>query len=620
MRKVVKIDPQKKIGTPNPKMWGIFYEEINHAGDGGLYAELISNRNFADAEIPEGAFYSNGKIRTTNGFTENFKGPNEPLTELPYWSIKKSVGAMADMERIYDEPRNPDCPVQLRLSFKGKVRLVNKGYWGICANEGGYHGFVIIKSSDISEAKVGLMRKDGSVVASAIISGICEEYRKTEFAFNVQTPDSDTRFFIEVDGCGEIFLDFVSLMPDNAVNGIFRKDLFEMLDGMKPGFLRFPGGCVVEGINLENAIHWKETIGPIEDRPGHWDLWSYRCTDGMGMLEFCLLGEALGADLMYVFNVGMSCQARKSEHVDGEELDWWIQNTLDGIEYICGDVSTKWGAKRAEDGHPEPFNLKYLEIGNENWGEVYWKRYSTFRDILKEKYPYITLISNVRIPDETCELVDDHYYTSPEIFPAMFDRYSGDGEKVYVGEYACNSNVGYGNLLSAISEATFMTHMENCCDRVRIASYAPLFCNENDRRWSVNLINFDRSGVFGLPSYYVQKLFATYTVDTVIENDANIVKGSNSNLYVTTGISGNELIIKVANYNNEAIATEFICNGICEGDYELITVSSENATDTNTVLYPRNVADSLSIEKAENGKIKTDIGAMSFNVIKVKIK
>ncbi|MBE6897265.1 MAG: hypothetical protein E7477_09265 [Ruminococcaceae bacterium] len=620
MKKVVKIDHTQKIGTPNPKMWGIFYEEINHAGDGGIYAELISNRNFADAEYPEGAFYSSGKIRTVTGFTDTFNGSKEPITPLPSWSLKKAVGSMADIERIYDDPRNPECPVQLRMMFKGKVKLVNKGYWGICAKEGGYHGFVIVKSSDICKAKVGLMRKDGSVVASSEIDGICSEYKKIDFSFTVTTPDTDTRFFIEVDGCGEVFFDFVSLMPDNAVNGIFRKDLFEMLDGMKPGFLRFPGGCVVEGITLENAIHWKKTVGPIEDRPGHWDLWGYRCTDGMGMLEFCMLGEALGADLMYVFNVGMSCQARQSESADGEALDWWIRNTLDGVEYICGDVSTKWGSKRAANGHPEPFKLKYLEIGNENWGELYWKRYTMFRDLLKEKYPDITLISNVRVPDETYDLVDDHYYTSPEVFPAMYDKYSGDGEKVYVGEYACNSNVGYGNLLSAISEATFMTHMENCCDRVRIASYAPLFCNENDRRWSVNLINFDRSGVFGLPSYYVQKLFATNPVEYVVKNDADIIKGSNSNLYVTSGVCGDELIIKVANFNPEAIATEFICDAIKEGDYELTVVSSENETDTNTVLYPRNVADSLSVEKANNGKIKTDIEAMSFNVIKVKIK
>ncbi|MBQ4628345.1 MAG: hypothetical protein IJB44_04640 [Clostridia bacterium] len=620
MKKTVNIFPEQKIGTPNPNMWGVFYEEINHAGDGGLYAELIRNRNFADQEVAEGAFYSSGKIRTVKGFTDDFNSNHEPWTPLPGWSLKKTVGAMADMERIYDDPRNPECPVQLRMMFKGKVRLVNKGYWGISAKEGGYHGFVIAKSEDISTAKVGLMKKDGSVVASTLIEGLGAEYKKIDFAFTVTTPDMDTRFFIEVDGSGEIVFDFVSLMPDNAVCGVFRKDLFDMLDGMKPGFLRFPGGCVIEGITLENAIHWKKTVGNIEDRPGHWDLWGYRCTDGMGMLEFCMLGEALGADLMYVFNVGMSCQARNSEYVDGEELDWWIQNMLDGVEYICGDVSTPWGAKRAADGHPEPFNLKYLEIGNENWGEVYWKRFPIFRDLLREKYPDITLISDVRVPNETCDLVDDHYYTTPEIFPSMFDRYSGEGEKVYVGEYACNSNVGYGNLLSAISEATFMTHMENCCDRVRIASYAPLLCNENNRRWPVNLINFDRSGVFGLPSYYVQKLFATNAVEAVVKNDADIVKGSNSNLYITSGIAGDDLIIKIANFNPEAIATEFICDAIKEGDYELTVVSSENETDTNTVLYPRNVADSVNTEKAENGKIKVDIGAMSFNVIKVKIK
>jgi len=614
MNKTVRIDTGKVIGTPNPKMWGIFYEEINHAGDGGLYAELIFNRNFADRELPEGSFYADGKVITPNNHRENF----DLSDPLPGWTLKNSVGTTAVMKKIYDAPRNPKCAAQLQLTFDGCARLVNSGYWGINAKAGGYNGFIIARSADTASVKVGLMRKDGSVLASTVIDGIAAAYTKLPFALTVATPDSDARFFIEAEGKGTLVLDFVSLFPDDTC-GVFRRDLLDMLKGMKPGFLRFPGGCVVEGITLRNAIHWKDTVGPIEDRPGHWDLWDYRCTDGLGMLEFCLLGETLDADLMYVCNCGLSCQCRKNENAAGEEHDWWLQNALDGIEYICGDVTTTWGAKRAEDGHPAPFNLRYVEIGNENSGDLYAVRYKKFREVIAQKYPNLELIADERVEGAQYDLADDHYYVAPAQFPALCGKYDGPGEKVYVGEYACNQDVGYGNLLGAISDATFMTHMENCCDRVRIASYAPLFCNDNDRKWPVNLINFDRSRVFGLPSYYVQKLFALNAVDQVVANDSEIVAGASTNLFVTAGVKGDELVIKAANFNPEAAATEFVSERIAAGEACVVLVAGEKETDTNSLLYPENVTDVQTTAAAQDGKLAIELPAWSFAVIRVKL-
>jgi len=388
---------------------------------------------------------------------------------------------------------------------------------------------------------------------------------------------------------------------------------------MKPGFLRFPGGCVVEGINLENAIHWKNTIGAIEDRPGHWDLWGYRCTDGLGMLEFCLLGEALEADLMYVMNCGLSCQGRNPEFADGAELDTWVQDALDAIEYIKGDINTKWGAKRAEDGHPEPFNLRYVEIGNENWGPEYFSRYALFRAAIREKYPELEIIADCLIQGEDYDLRDDHYYTVPHTFPHMNGRYKNEKEKIYVGEYACNAEVGYGNLLSAISEATFMTDMENCCDTVRIASYAPLFCNDNNRKWGVNLINFDRKYVFGLPSYYVQKLFACNKTEYVVENDCEFIKGAETNLFVTAGIDGNELVIKAVNFGTEDIEAEFLSERIAAGKVGIYAVSGENPTDTNSLLYPKNIIDVKMEATAEKGRLELRMTPWSFAVIRVAV-
>lgn len=376
---------------------------------------------------------------------------------------------------------------------------------------------------------------------------------------------------------------------------------------------------MAEGLTLENAIHWKNTVGPIEDRPGHFDLWGYRATDGLGMLEFCKLGELLGADLMYVFNCGMSCQARNSESADEAGVGQWLQDALDGIEYICGDVTTKWGARRVEDGHPQPFNLRYLEIGNENWGEDYRGRYRKFFDVLREKYPNLTLISNFREPDTEFDLVDDHYYTNPRVFPTMSEKYAGEGESVYVGEYACNYEVGYGNLLAAVSEATFMTAMENCCDRVRIASYAPLFCNDHDRRWPVNLINFDNNHVFGLPSYYVQKLFGNDAVEQVLATDNKIEAGKDTNLYLTAGIRGDTLIIKAANFGPQRTLASFVCDGIAAGEAEISLVTSAKETDTNSLLYPEYVLESHFMIGSENGKVEYVFAPYSFAVIRVKL-
>lgn len=617
MKKQIMVDRNAVIGTPNEKMWGIFYEEINHAGDGGIYAELIRNRSFADSNSPEGCFVADGKYRNPNGYEEPFDN-SDPL---PGWSLAPAYGARAWMEKTEEAPRNPDAPSQLLLTVNGKVRLINEGFWGIPARKTGYYGFVIARAEGISDMKVGICRKDGSVLGVTEIP-VGTDFAKAEYCFEVEKADENARFFIEVDGNGSVWFDFVSLFADDTYAGEkygFRSDLVEMLKSMKPGFLRFPGGCVVEGLTLENAIHWKKTIGPIEDRPGHFDLWGYRATDGLGMLEFCKLGEILGADLMYVFNCGMSCQARHSERASEAEFAQWLQDALDGIEYICGDVSTKWGARRAADGHPEPFNLRYLEIGNENWGEVYRENYQVFYEVLREKYPNLTLISNFREPGTEFDLVDDHYYTNPRVFPAMNETYAGEGDKVYVGEYACNSEVGYGNLLAAVSEATFMTAMENCCDRVRIASYAPLFCNDHDRRWPVNLINFDNNRVFGLPSYYVQKLFATETVEKVLKTDNRILSGKNTNLYVTAGIKGDTLVIKAANFGPERTAASFGCDGIVAGEAEVRLVTSEKETDTNSLLYPEYVSESRFGIESKDGQVDYVFAPYSFAVIRVKL-
>ncbi|MGI5893680.1 MAG: alpha-L-arabinofuranosidase C-terminal domain-containing protein [Candidatus Merdivicinus sp.] len=619
MRQQITIYPDQVIGTPNPRMWGIFYEEINHAGDGGLYAELLRNRNFADANLPEDTVYADGKVHTKGGHVENF----DPTDPLPGWSMTCMEGAAASMDRTRENPRNPECPEQLRLGVLragNGVLAVNSGYWGIPVKAQEYYGFIILRGEGMHQVKVGMMYSSGVVLCEQEIP-VTEDFVKVPYRFSCPANTTNARFFIRAEEAGILYVDFVTLFPaDTYLNRPygFRRDLMEMLRGLRPGFLRFPGGCVVEGIDLANAIHWKKTRGPIEDRPGHWDLWGYRATDGLGMLEFCQLAEDLDAEIMYVVNCGMSCQFRKSELADEQGIDDWLQNALDGIEYIYGDVHTKWGAVRAADGHPEPFRLKYVEIGNENWGEDYHLRYRKFYRVIKEKYPELTLIATQMVPDAPMDMVDDHYYTPPQRFPNMWDTYEGDGIPVYVGEYACNSEVGYGNLTGAVSDATFMIRMENRCDRIRIASYAPLFCNDHDRRWPVNLINFDGSRVFGIPSYEVQRLFAQYAPENVWATDCNPRKGADSNLYVTAGEKAGNAVIKAANFGTEAIEAEFCLNGKEVHTAEGWLLASESGKDTNTLLDPAMVSAVKVPVSVKNGKVIFRFPANSFGVILVK--
>ena len=289
----------------------------------------------------------------------------------------------------------------------------------------------------------------------------------------------------------------------------------ETLEAMRPAFVRWPGGCVVEGITLSNRIKWKETIGDPVTRPGVYDTWGYRTTMGFGYHEFLQFCEDIGAGGMFVCNVGLGCQGRVGDACKEDEVDSFIEDVLDAIDYALGDGTTEWSRKRVENGHPAPFPLKYVEIGNENWGPVYEKRYDKFYKAIKEKYPQLKLISTLGLGGqhrhERVDMIDPHWYVSPEFFFAsdkLFDQQERGDYEIYIGEYAVNQNVGGGNLLGALAEAAFLTGVERNSDLVKMASYAPLFENVNDRVWPTNLIWFDSYRVMGRSSYQVQKMYA----------------------------------------------------------------------------------------------------------------
>lgn len=487
------------VGEVGPKLgplhYGIFFEEINHAGDGGLYAELVRNRSFEEGDTPVG-----WQLLVPKGASAS-------------WSIDKSL------------PINKNNPSCLRLDVSavngGRVAVFNEGYWGLPVKKGaGYRCSFYARSEGgfAGPIHVSLEGKDGKVYASTEVKRVSAVWKKFRCALVSKAEDDNARLVLSVSSPGRVFLDMVSLFPEKTykrrANGL-RPDLVKMLADMRPSFCRFPGGCFVEGDRIANAFRWKQTIGDPAARKTHWNLWGYYSTNGLGFHEYLQLCEDLRMEPVFVINCGMAHE----DVVPMEKIDEWVQDALDAIEYANGSTSTTWGALRAANGHPKPFNLKFIEIGNENSGPAYEERYARFYDAIKARYPQIKIIANVPVKSRPVEILDEHYYSTPEWFMAnstRYDKYDRKGPKIYVGEYAVTQRCGKGNLLAAVAEAAFMIGMERNADVVQMASYAPLFVNVNDRRWNPDAICFDATRVYGTPSYHVQKLFSRNRGDVVL--------------------------------------------------------------------------------------------------------
>lgn len=507
------IDVSKKGISISPTHYGIFFEDINHAADGGLYAELLRNRSFEDASSPE------------------------------YWTLITQGSAIASISLDSETLLNSSQKKSLKLSSvsasaTARAAVYNTGFWGINAVKGRtYKLSFFARSNDVFTGKItaSLESAAGMKYAQAVVEGVNAGWQKFTCTLTSTGNDTNARLVLAVNSNGIVWFDVVSLFPptfNDHENGL-RPELAQLLADLKPKFVRFPGGCFVEGDVLANRFQWKNTIGKIEERPGHYNLWGYRTSDGMGYHEFLQLSEDLNAEPLYVINVGVA----HNDFQPYTNLNDYIQDALDAIEYANGDVSTTYGAMRAANGHPSPFILKYLEVGNENYfNDNYGNRYLKFYNAIKAKYPYMQMIGNVAAwgtdnPTWTfshpVDLLDEHYYRNPQWFINQYnkyDTYSRTGAKIYVGEYAVTSDCGLGNLSAAIGEAVFMAGMEKNSDIVPLNSYAPIFVNVNDRKWNPDMICFDASAVYCTPSYYVQKLFANNigTVDIPINDSLNM--------------------------------------------------------------------------------------------------
>jgi len=508
-RLTVHVDrPGAKI---SPTLYGIFFEEINRAGDGGLYAEMLQNRSFEDD-----------------------RGGNENIPiKTPGWTLLKPPGCEAAIALDASLPLNPKNPHALRLDISkidsGRVGLANEGFHGIAIRKGAVYAFSIHARAGTSfhgPLLVSLETSDGHKLATFEFDGVSTAWKKFTCTLTASETTVSARLVVGTTSAGTLWIDQVSLVPKETWKGRphgLRRDLAEMLREMQPSFVRFPGGCYVEGDKLANAFRWKNSIGDLCERPGHWNLWGYRSTDGLGYHEYLQLCEDLGAEPLYVFNCGMSHVEQNAPGVANvPALAEYLQDALDAIEYANGPVESKWGGLRAKAGHPAPFALNYLEIGNENSGPTYDKHYKLFYDAIKAKYPQMHIVANCMTRPGPVEINDEHYYNSPEFFMAQanrYDAYDRKGPKVYVGEYAVTQGCGKGNLSAALGEAAFMTGMERNSDVVVMASYAPLFVHCDWRQWNPNAINYDGSRVYGTPSYYVQKMFSQYRGDVVLGLD-----------------------------------------------------------------------------------------------------
>ena len=519
-----------------PSMYGVFFEEINHAGDGGLYAELVNNRSFEELEMPKGYHAQSEKLypkKVPNHLTGEIKNPSYRWTTepVPAWSL---VGD-ASMTLTKENPKFTSAPNNLKVTIANvtkPVQLINRGYWGMAVKAGEkYHLRTIIRPAANYTGKITakLLSENGDVIATAEVHvDKNNQWNDSKKTLVPSTTDARAKLALEFESKGTVYIDYVSLFPENTFNGRengSRADLAEMIAGLKPAFVRWPGGCVVEGITLDNRFEWKKTLGDPAARPGEYSTWGYRCSYGFGYYELLQLCEDLGSEAMFVCNVGIGCQYRMGDASPESEIPYYLDECMDAIEYAIGGIDTEWGAKRAAAGHPEPFPLKYIEIGNENKGAEYEKRFDIFYKAIKAKYPQLVLISNHDLRGigkiEKTDMIDPHWYETPAFFfnnTTIFDTHPRDKYTVYVGEYACKKEVGSGNMIGALSEAAFITGMERNGDLVTMTSFAPLLENRNDRNWAVNLIWFDTDQVVGRSSYYVQKMFAEHKPDYMVES------------------------------------------------------------------------------------------------------
>jgi alpha-L-arabinofuranosidase len=634
----VKLNETK--ATVSPTMWGVFFEDINMGADGGIYAELVKNRSF-----------------------EFFK-------PLMGWTLHRKQAVEGDLLVINRQGENSSNPRFLRVTArntpKGELGMTNEGFRGMGIKKGMQYDFSVMYRQQKPGINIHaeLLNAAGEVIGATVLepksTGADWQKQQVSFAAAATEPKAKLRLWFE--GEGVIDLDMISLFPQDTWKGRpggLRADMVQMLADMKPGFLRFPGGCIVEGYDLSQRYEWKKTVGPVENRQLKINRWNFEFahrpapdyfqTFGLGFFEYFQLAEDIGAEPVPILNAGMACQFNSGEVVPLEELDPYVQDALDLIEFANGDTTTTWGKLRAEMGHPAPFNLKMLGIGNENWGPQYMERLDIFTKAIKEKYPHIQLITSAgtdpnfkpfseegfayldkELRKRNADIIDEHYYRRPEWFlqnANRYDSYPRNGPKIFAGEYAAQSENGASpsnrnNLMTALSEAAFLTGLERNADVVTMASYAPLFAHVDGWQWSPDLIWVNNLQTFGTPNYYVQKLFALNKGTKVVPITASneVVAGKDS-LYASAVIDENagELIIKLVNVSRHPQMTSILLEGLKSAvpDAKRIVMQGQDLAGGNNFESPKQIAPVEKMLPVKNKKIDLAVEPYSFSVFRI---
>lgn len=619
-----------------PTMYGIFFEDINMAADGGVYAELVKNRSFEFA-MPLAAW------------TEHKKDNGDGRTEV--------------INRAVERPDNAHFIKTYITTGTGFYGFSNEGFRGMGIKEGEEYCFSVIakQEGDINiKLSVELHGDNDAIIGKAELTPTNKEWNRYIVKFKSTATVQKAQLYVWMSGKGIIDLDMISLFPEHTWKnrpGGLRADLVQKLADIKPGFLRFPGGCIVEGRELNNRYQWKKSIGDIDKRENIINRWNtefkhrpapdYYQTFGLGFMEYFMTAEDIGASPLPILNCGMACEFNTAELVPLDKLDPYVQDALDLIEFANGDAGTKWGKLRTDLGHPAPFNLKMIGVGNEQWGPQYIERWKIFTKAIKSKYPNVKIVSalgpspqgkefdllNTTFRSLGADILDEHYYAPPKWFrdnARRYDKYDRKGPKIFAGEYAAQSVAtvspqNKNNWECALSEAAFMTGLERNADVVNMASYAPLFAHVEGWQWTPNLIWFDNLKSYATPNYYVQQLFSlnkgTDVVPLTLNNEA--VAGQND-CYATACLdkNTNQLVIKFVNTGTSVQNVNFKITGSrgYQKQASVTTLRSDSKAAENSLATPTAVSPVESIANVSGNGLKLAIEPYSFKIIRLKNK
>jgi alpha-L-arabinofuranosidase len=621
------IDAAHPVNVVSPTLYGLMTEEINYAYDGGMYAEMVRNRTFhADWSGVLDWYLVEKGAASAKMTPDRSTGPSEALKS----SLKLEVA---------------------HASAQSQAGLLNTGYWGMALRPGTtYKGSLWAKAgAEIGPVTVSLVSDHtGKAVASAELTGVGTEWKEHAFTLKTGAIEASKANHLEitVGRAGTLWLNLVSLLPPayhDRANGN-RVDLMEKLAAMHPQFLRFPGGNYLEGDRIQDRFDWKKTIGPLVDRPGHPSPWGYHSSDGLGLLEFFEWCEDLKMQPVMAVYAGYSLGG---EHVNpGSDLDSYVQDALDEIEYATGSTATKWGAVRAQNGHPEPFKLTYVEIGNEDWfdrSNSYDGRFSQFFKAIKAKYPELQLIATAPVKSVTPDVLDEHYYVratqnfanathyDPNSTDSVakqnwdnghFEKVDRNGPKIFVGEWATREGSPTPNMGAALGDAAWMTGFERNSDLIIMASYAPLLVNVNPggMQWAPDLIGYDAINSYGSPAYYAQVMFGSYLGDHKLAS--TVSEAGEKFFYSITGSAAKKkLYLKLVNASSEPQTVDLNIDGAKLADKaKLVTLSAGSTQATNSIDQPKLIVPVESTISVTGASVRHTMPKYSIQVLEFETK